>query len=203
MSSTWFLWLVGLLALGSVLVGVLRNRRFRRKEKRHQALAAELGLQIAYLHERDFNLYGEHRGYPLRIEGTQLSLPGAQTARPVVKCTLPMVNPNRKGLRILRAHPEYPDVAAYQALDRPQAVRHQVADWLEITTNDLMFAGLILSEEVKISLYDAFHRLETGLLLLQDEELAFFTPELLLDDETTERYRRIVALLCDMKDELQ
>jgi hypothetical protein len=203
MSSTWFLILMVSLAAACVAIGVVRNRRYSRKEAQHRALATEYGLQIAYLNERDFSLYGHHRGYRLRIEAGSLSLPAQKKGQPVVRISLPMVNPNLKSLRILRESPAFPAFHAHGRIDRPLSLPEKVAPWLEITTNDSMFAGIILSEDVKISLFDVFNRLDTGLLLLQDEALTFITPELLLSEAVSEHYRRIITLLCDMKDELQ
>lgn len=205
MSSTWFLLLVVLLAIGSIIVGMVRNRRFRRKELLHRQLASKYQLQVAYLNERDFSLYGGYRGYPLRLEAMILRSPQEKDkdGQPVVKISLPMVNPTLKILRIVRPSEQHPKLSTHGQMDRPQVLRHEIAPWLDITTNDPMFTGLILSEDVKISLFDVFNRLESGLLLLQDEELSFLTPELLLDTAVIDRYDRIIALLCDMKDELQ
>lgn len=205
MSSTWFLFLVIILAVGSITVGVVRNRRFRRKEELHRQLASQYQLQVAYLNERDFSLYGEHRGYPLRLEALLLRSPQEKDkdGQTVVKISLPMINPTLKILRIARPSEEHPKLSHYGQMDRPQTVRHEIAPWLDITTNDLMFTGLVLSEDVKISLFDVFNRLKSGLVLIQDEELSFFTPELLTDAAVIDHYERIIALLCDMKDELQ
>ena len=203
MSSTWFLLLIVLLAVGFILVGVIRNRRFRRKEDLHRRLASQYQLQIAYLNERDFSLYGEHRGYALRIEALTLRAPQEKEGQTVIQVSLPMVNPTRKIVRIVKPSEQHPKLSQHGRMDRPQTVRQEIAPWLAITTNDLMFTGLILSEDVKISLFDVFNRLESGLLLLQDEQLAFYSPELLSEPEATDRFERIIALLCDMKDELQ
>ncbi len=200
MSPNWFLVVASLIAAGSVAVGVVRNRRFRRKERLHQQLAQRLGLKVAYLNERDFDLFGPYRSYSLRIEA--FSLPDGKQRLDLVKVSLPMVNPSLKALRIIRVHEHYPRLSEHRRIDRPVVLDHQIAPWLEITTNDAAFAGLILSEDVKISLYDVFNRLETGLLYLQDEELTLLSPHLITEPERLEAYQRIADLLADMKDEL-
>jgi len=202
MSSPWFLILITLLAVGSIAVGVIRNRRFRKKELLHQELAKKLGLQVAYLNERDFNLFGTYREYALRIEAVPIVPIGATKGPTALKLSLPMTNPNLKSLRVGKHSSQYPELSEYRLIDRPAAFPHKVADWLEITTNDLMFSSLLLSDDVKISLYEVLKPLPAALLYVQDEELALITPLLLTEEDRLTEMKQMADLLCDMKDEL-
>ena len=202
MSSPWFILVISALTLGSVAVGVIRNRRFRLKELLHQKLAKKLGLQVAYLNERDFNLFGTYREYALRIEAFPILLPGEKQGPMGVKLSLPMTNPNLKSLRIGKDSDLHPELSQYRLIDRPTAFPHEVAPWLKITTNDLMFASLLLADDVKITLYEVFKPLSGALLYVQDEELAFITPRLLTEPEALQELQSVADLLCDMKDEL-
>lgn len=203
MAPNLFLFFVIAIAAASVAVGVARNRTFRRKELLHQRLARQLGIKVAYQSERDFDLFGTYQGYPLRIEAVTLhpDRPGASPLL-VVKASMPMVNPNLKSLRIAREQEEFPRLNRYRKLDRPIHLDHGIAPWLEITTNDPMFSGLILSEDVKISLFEAFNPLETGLVYLQDEELSFMMPYLLITEERVNQCIRMVDLLVEIKNQL-
>ena len=87
-------------------------------------------------------------------------------------------------------------------LDQPSFVRHDLGEWLQITTNDLLFASLILSDDIKISLYDTFNKIDAGLVYIEDEELAFIFPELLTDPEQVASIEKMIQLIVDIKDEL-
>ncbi|RMG71908.1 MAG: hypothetical protein D6722_06105, partial [Bacteroidetes bacterium] len=66
MATPLFYVLITLLTAGSIAVGVIRNRRFRGHELRHQAFARQHHLRLAFASPKDFTLFGRHRGYPLR-----------------------------------------------------------------------------------------------------------------------------------------
>ena len=157
--------LVSLLFSTAIIIGVSRNRRFRRKERLHQELAAELGLKVAYMNERDFDLFGEYRGYPLQIE--PLALPEKAKAKNqnfYIRISLPMVNPNLKSLRIVKSGSESGPLDSYRIIDRPLRINPEIAPWLELSTNDAMFSGLIVSDDIKISLFEVLQPLDSGLI---------------------------------------
>lgn len=203
MAPNVFFWVAILIAAGSVAVGVTRNRRFRRKERLHQQMAEQLGLKVAYLNEKDFNLFGNYQDYALRLEAVELR-PDRADSQPltVLKASIPMVNPNRKALRVVRENDAYPRLNRHLSLDRPISLDHHIAPWLQLTTNDVMFSGIILSEDVKISLFEVFNQFEVALLSLYDEELAFFAPLFLTNEAGLKKWQRAVDLLVEIKDEL-
>ncbi|TAE56067.1 MAG: hypothetical protein EAZ89_05055 [Bacteroidetes bacterium] len=203
MGSELFLLLVILLAIGSVGVGFVRNRNFRRKEALHQALADAYHLQIAYANELNFTIFGQHREYPVQIDVARLHVRGKREARYCLKISLPMTNPNRKSLRISRRNPDWSEFDGLAVIDRPFVVRHGISNWLEILTNDMIFSSLILSEDIKITLFEVFNPLEAGLLCIHDEELSFYYPGLLDSQEQHIHSGKILELLCDIKDELK
>jgi hypothetical protein len=186
----------------ALAVGIIRNRAFSRKEKLHYRFAERHGLQIGYMNEENFTVYGKYRGYPVQIASVFLRSRHEKAGQTVVKCILPIVNPNRVALRAARRGPSAAALDEQAVIDRPQFVRHGIADWLEIQTNDMMFSSVILSEDVKITLYEVFSRLEAGLLCVYDEEMAFYLPLLLTSEEALETFSRALDLICDMKDEL-
>ncbi|MEM9987321.1 MAG: hypothetical protein AAF804_19685 [Bacteroidota bacterium] len=195
--------LVTLLFSTAIIIGVSRNRRFRRKELLHLELAEELGLKVAYLNDRDFDLFGEYRGYPLQIE--PIALPEKAKAKHqtfYIRVSLPMVNPNLKSLRIVKAGKEPEPLDTHRPIDRPIGINPEIAPWLELSTNDAMFSGLILSDDIKISLFEVFRPLESGLVFLQDEELTALLPFLISSKESLNQVKAMTDLLADMKDQL-
>ena len=201
MDTFWFVILASLLALGSIWVGFSRNRRFRRKENLHRELGRRHGLRLAYQSERDLTLFGTYRGYPLRIEAVPVRLNG-EVVTTALQCSLPMVNPTRKALRIAKRSPALPAWDQVAVIDRPIHFRHDLGDWLEIQTNDFLFASRILSDNVKISLFEAFKPLEGAVLYVEDAALAFLSPQLMTTPEAQAQVQKAIDLLADMKDEL-
>ena len=78
---------------------------------------------------------------------------------------------------------------------------------LTTTSNDFvwviaLFSGLVLTDDIKISIYEVFRDLPGGLLFIYDEALAFMIPQLLTNESQIGVIKKAVNLLCDMKDEL-
>ena len=159
-------------------------------------------MQVAYLNARSFTIFGSYRGYTIHLEATPIS---SSEGKPTygVKSFIPMVNPNRKALRIRKKDATPHGLDQIAIIDRPVQLANGMGGEMEMLTNDLLFSGLILSDDVKISLYEVFQLSQDGLLYLYDNELAFLSPNLINTREQIEAWKRIVDLLCDMKDELQ
>ncbi len=202
MDTIWFILLFSIIALGSIAIGVTRNRRFRDLEHTHQQLAKQLGLEIAFADPKDYAIFGLHRGYSLRVEPVNLAFPGAKVPAWHTKIHIPMVNPLRKMIRISRKDPSHSALEALVQVGRADAVAHDLASWMHIQSNDLLFSGIILSENVKISIHKAFKGIPAGVCYIEDEELAFVFSGFLNDQEQVKRATYAVELLCDIKDEL-
>ncbi|MEM6803330.1 MAG: hypothetical protein AAF696_18125 [Bacteroidota bacterium] len=114
-----------------------------------------------------------------------------------------MTNPLRKCLRILKTNPPNPDLAAIVPLDKLLTVKHDLGDYLDIHTNDLVFSSLILSENARISIHDAMSNIPgAAIMYIQDEELSCIVPSLLTRSDQLGKFHKIVDALADMKDEL-
>ena len=157
MDTVFFIPIAILLIGGAFVIGMIRNRNFDKKEKLHQKLAQALGLSLSYQNQKDFTIYGYYRSYPLRIEGISINSPELKKPFHAVKCSISMVNPQLKILRIAKSHPEFELFENLVILDRPVHMPHNLGDWLDISTNDLMFGSILLSDDIKISLFEVFN----------------------------------------------
>ena len=202
MDTIWFVVLAIVLAGGSIAIGIIRNRRFQQKEALHSKLAANLGLDLAYASDQDYSLFGKYREYSLRIEPINLAAPGAKTPAWYTKGSIPMVNPVRKMIRIARRNDSFPELEKLVQVGAISSMQHDLEPWLDIQSNDLMFASIILTENTKISTHKAFRNLNAGLVYIEDEELSFVMPGLLTDERHLESVVLGMELLCDIKDEL-
>ena len=202
MATPLFYLLITLLAAGSIAVGMSRNRRFQRHEQRHQAFAQAHHLRLAYASHQDFTLFGHYREYPLRIEPVPArpNLPPGKNS--YLKASIPLVNPNRKALQIRRSEGVPADMLAWSTLDRPVRVAQDLGEDIQVLTNDPMFAGIILTQDVKISIYALFKQPEAGILLIEDESLLYLSPHFLTETRHADHLHQAISLLCDIKDEL-
>ncbi|MEO0897055.1 MAG: hypothetical protein AAFY71_11695 [Bacteroidota bacterium] len=187
---------------GAFLIGFIRNRNFDRKEKLHKNLAVRLGLSLSYQSEEDFLIFGTYKDYKVRLETIEIRTRDNQDGIPALKWNIPMINPQLKILRIAKDNPSYPQLTSLAYLDRPVNMAHDLGEWLSITTNDLMFGSILLSDDLKISLFEVFNPIEGGLLYIDGEELAIVRPHLILKEEDMKWYQKGLDLICDIKDEL-
>ncbi|GAB4405362.1 MAG: hypothetical protein OHK0039_06280 [Bacteroidia bacterium] len=202
MPTILFVSVLTVLTLGSVMVGVLRNRRFRHRQELHEVFAEAHSMQVAYMNHRQFTFFGSYRGYNLRIEPVSPQPLDAAGSKDWTYFTIPVVNPNLRWFRILKSSPELPDMDQWSVNPKATAVQHDLGDWLGIRTNDPMFSHLILSQDVKISIFKAFRRLPAAVLYIEDEELVFVCPLLLTHEAGPAIFHDIVELMADIKDEL-
>ena len=66
----------------------------------------------------------------------------------------------------------------------------------------MIFSSLILSDNVKISIFEAFKDIPSGLLVIEDKEMYFILPGKIDNDVKISQSEKIINLMCDMKDEL-
>ncbi len=203
METYWFIIVAVFIAAGSIAIGVTRNRRFRAIELRHSKLAGSLGLEVAFADPRQYAIFGSLRGYPIRIEPVNLAEPGSKQPAWHTKIHLQVQNPLRKMIRIARRSPHAHLLDRIVPLNRLDSLAHDLDPWMNLQTNDMMFASILLSDEVKISIHLAFRNTDAAILYIEDDELAWVMPGLLLDDTASQLLALAADLLCDMKDELK
>lgn len=197
-------WIALGMGLTGLSLGIWAWQRYRQRKKLenlHMGFARERGLKTAYLNPKDMQIYGHYREYPVQITADTLAH-SSTVARNVLKVSLPMINPNRKCLRISVGGIDYPEFDRLVVLDRPIQVQHDLGDWLRMESNDIFFTSLILTDDIKISLYELFKEREALLLYIQDDELAMISPTLLFTASDQAFLGKQLDILCDIKDEL-
>lgn len=190
--------------LVGVIIAFLRIRNYSKKERLHQELSDKYGLRGRFINEKKFELRGKYREYYLSIESFLLPPNGLEDAKGnSLKFSLKMTNPLRKCLRILKTNPPNSDLEAIVPLDKLLTVKHDLGEYLQIHTNDLVFSSLILSENARISIHDAMSNIPgAAIMYIQDEELSCIVPGLLSRSDQLGKFHKIVDALADMKDEL-
>ncbi|WNJ18107.1 hypothetical protein [Pontibacter sp. G13] len=199
MISAIVLVILGLVAFVFVLI---KNRQFAALHDLHETFAQRHSLKMAYADEHDFKIYGEISHYQMLIQPMLLLDPEQQDHTFGISFTIPMHNPNRKALRIFRTNSDHIHFKRVAVIDHALRVNHGIGDWLEIQTNDLLFSSIILSNDVKISLYEVFNQFDAAVLYIQDAEMTFVTPKMLKVEADMEIFDRVIALMVEMKDEL-
>ncbi|MCB0837499.1 MAG: hypothetical protein KDD63_02855, partial [Bacteroidetes bacterium] len=197
MSGSLIFLFIAITLVGGLIYGVRQYRRFRFIENMHRNLAEKTGLHPAYLNERSFNIFGSYRGYPLKI--TPFMIVKQSLA---VRFTIPMINPNLKWFsasKNLEAIPGFDQVTFH---DKASDISQDIDPQIKIRSNDMIFSSLILSDNVKISIFEAFKDIPSGLLVIEDKEMYFILPGKIDNDVKISQSEKIINLMCDMKDEL-
>lgn len=194
---------VGVLVLiiaTAFIVGMIRNRNFQYRQELHETVARQTNLKLAYQSPQQYKMYGEYRGYPVKISSIELMKSSKEDVKFVSKIRIDMINPNRKSILISLPGASLTKLVP---LDDPVKVKHNAQEWLDIYTNDMMFSSLLLSDDVKISVGAFFQSKEqNGVIYIYDDELACIFPELLLKSDQVNVYKKALDVLCDIKDEL-
>lgn len=168
----------------------------------HEELSKVLGIELAYASPEQYSMYGSYRSYPIKIAPRNLARPGTKEAAWYTQASIPMINPLRKMIRISKRSTHFREMESLVQVARPDSVHHDLPSWLDIQTNDLMFASVILSQNVKISIHQLFQEVEAGVLAIEDNSLMIIFPGLI---QTAQRHRiweLATNTLCDIKDEL-
>ncbi|MCI4670182.1 MAG: hypothetical protein MRZ79_18745 [Bacteroidia bacterium] len=202
MDTIYFIPIAVLLIGGAFVIGMLRNRKFDQIQKLHKQLSVQLGLSLSYLNHRDFTIFGKYQSYQLRIETVELPSSDGSSKLTAVKCSIPMVNPQLKVLRIEKKEESFEYFNHIAAITRPISMPHNIGEWLNITTNDMMFASILLSDDLKISIFENLNPLKNSIVFIEGEELAFIGLELIEDESRIELYKKGVELLVEIKNEL-
>ncbi|MEZ4774687.1 MAG: hypothetical protein R3D00_15995 [Bacteroidia bacterium] len=178
-----------------VIAGLSLQRKFTQKENLHRELARRLSLHIAYTSEKDFTIFGRFRDYPVKV------IPFDKIVKPACLCfSVPMINPNLKWLKISKNLSE--NLEAITQNDKSIQVNHDLDTDIRIETNDMMFSGLLLSENVKISIHDTFKEVTEAILYIDGENMNFVMPRQIKAEQDILLSTKIIHLMCDMKDEL-
>jgi hypothetical protein len=112
-----------------------------------------------------------------------------------------MQNPNKKGVFISKLDDkpfynlgiEISEITPLGQFDPP----------LQGGTNDIMMAGIMMTEDVKRQIIARFGEIPRGMLYLWGEELGFLSPVFAGKTENYEIWAKQLDVLCDMKDTLQ
>lgn len=182
---------------------MLRNRNFDRIEKLHKKLAHKLGLSLSYLNQRDFTLFGKYRDYQVRIEGIELHNADRSETKPGIKCSITMINPQMKCFRVEKKEADFSFFKNFAFIARPFTMNHNIGDWLSITTNDMMFGGILLSDDLKISLFEIFNPISNGIMFIEGEEMVFIGLDLVEQQDQADYYVKALDLMADIKDDLR
>lgn len=178
-----------------IATGLNLHRKFSQREALHRELARRMSLHIAFTSEKDFTVFGRFRDYPVKV------IPFDKVTKPACLCfSVSMINPNLKWLKISKNLSE--KLNAITLNDKSVQVNHDLDKGIRMETNDMMFSGLILSENVKISIHDTFKELTEVLLYIEGENMNFVVPRQIHTEEDILLASKIIHLLCDMKDEL-
>lgn len=202
MPDPWFLISFGSAVLASLGIGIWRHRLFRYKERLHHQLAADLGLQVVYTREDSFRIFGHIKGYHLSVYPVVLRDAKGKPTQPAIQLSIPMTNPQRKGWRVLKSHPDYPAYAQLGQPNRPMRVAQELPG-LEISSNDLLFSSVVLSDDLKINIHNLFKQLPAAVLFIEDETLACYLPGHAVRPEVCQWVKEAAAILVDIKEELR
>ena len=189
--------ILAIVLIGALAYGVKQYRRFKYIEKVHRDFAEKIGLHPVYVNESNFNIFGSYRTYPLRVIPHMIV-----KQSPATQIIIPMTNPNLKWMRIgknLQAVSGFEQVSQH---DKASPVTHQIDSSIEIASNDMIFSSLILSDNVKISIFEAFQDFQSAMLAIDGDMMFFITPGRIEKEDYIPKLEKAINLMCDIKDEL-
>lgn len=184
----------------TIFIGVYRNRRFVRWQKKHEAFANKLGLKIAYSNPKAYKIFGKRGPYELFIEPIQLS--DKEESDWATRITFPMQNPNLKALRIIKYNGQFPEFDNFGRIDRPTDIPYKIGEGIKIETNDPLFSHLVLTDDIKMDIAVAFKKLDTSAVYIYADELSAVIPSLIHESSDKEIYHSHLELLFNIKEEL-
>jgi len=190
-----------LVALGAIATGMIRNRNFKKKQEIYQKFSQQNGLKLAFRNPKNFTLFGEYRGFSIRIEPYRELSQNPLSSKGVI-FQLPLVNPHLKALRIVRKNEKYPWIQGFYPIDNPIQVNKQLGKDVTIQTNDMLFSSFILSEDLLIDLGVLFTRIDSGIIFIHNDMLGCIIPQYLYEKDMSTVWQLVIDLLCNMKDEL-
>jgi len=198
-------WTVSILlgmALIVVIIGILRNRSFKRKHDLFQKFADSHALGLAFQNPFHFTFFGNNNTLAYRIEPYR-GLMGSGGAIKGAIFTLPLINPELKALKISKSHPEYPWIDSILPIDDPIKVGHVLGEGISITANDMVFTSFILTQDIIIDLGVLFNRVDAGVVFIYGDQLGCIIPHMLYEENMYETWEKALELLHSIKMELQ
>lgn len=198
-----YVWII--LIACSALLGLgflLQHFRYKRKARLHHQFADKVGLKLDYRNPQQFTFFGHYRDYPVRIQRLPGLAPGQKSSLSPIKFSITLNNPMRKCWVVEKPGDPSLSVQHWVVLNQSISIKHDLSEKLLISTNDMMLSARILSDNVKISVADTFRSLPAGLMYIQDEELVVLTQLGLQQEADLPLYKKMLDLLCDVKDEL-
>jgi len=199
--TSWMLVIIILLAIGTIAIGVIRNRRFKRKQDAYHTFADKNGLRVAFRNPHNFTIFGEYRGLSIRVEPHR-GLIANPSSRKGVIFNLPLVNPNIKAIRIVKIGDKHPWINDLYPIDNPIFANKNLGDKVVIQSNDMLFSSFLLSDDVIIDLGILFNRIEAGIIFIYQDELGCVMPHFLFEPDMQATWQLVLDLLCDIKEEL-
>jgi hypothetical protein len=162
-----------------------------RLKKRLRQIAVHLKGGLRYVRHCDFGITGTYKGYSFSCNAIadNKELLG-------VKIILPMNNPQHKQVRFAKSDADYAWLRAFAPVSGGQTVENAFAPNLVLTTNDLFFSSVILTEDIKPKLKVFFEGISSGVVYLHENELGVALP---MSFTTPESLAASLALLSEIK----
>ncbi len=108
-------------------IAAIYIRKYHLKEKIHQMLSDNFGMRGSFINEKKFQLRGWAGDYKLSIKSIRIPESDVnQEEGNAIKFALPMVNPMRKCLRIVKEDAQHPEIANYIPVDKMLVVKHDL-----------------------------------------------------------------------------
>lgn len=193
--------IVVILALGAIATGILRNKRFRKKQNIYHQFTSKNHLKLAFRNPKNFTIYGEYRGFSIRVEPNRELKQNGNSSDGVI-FQLPLVNPNLKAIRIVKKNNKYPWIQGLFPIDQVVAVKNTLGDEVIIQTNDMLFSSFLLSEDLLIDMGVLFTKLDAGIIFIHNDVLGCIIPHYIYENNMEEVWQRVMDILCDIKEEL-
>jgi hypothetical protein len=190
--------------LSLVLVGTLVTLLILRKQADRKSLrtfAHSARLSLVYRNASDYQLEGGFRTYPIHFEPAFPQGKVRKKDKPWTQITIGMINPNHMYFRMHKGFREIPWLTNYDQANAKE-MKHELPADITIETNDMMFGGMILSEQVKARTQQVFEMSDHILICIKGEELIALMPEGPENPDKWKLSAEVMTLLTEIKDEL-
>lgn len=189
-----------------MVIGIRRHRRFRKVELIFERFAQRHGLKSVFSSLEDYAIFGRKSGYTFKIQpwpGNDAVFPAGATAHPYTLCGVNMQNPQLKAFRISKFDPHYPEISQNPWETLPIHMKHSLGQGVNMDTNDMLLAGIIMTEDVTIDLGRLFETLPAGVFYISGDTMSYVLPFRLEDMKEDGAWDLIVQVLLDIKNELK
>lgn len=122
-----------------------------------------------------------------------------------IKVSLKMKNPNQKAFHIYKGSErginDFPNELTMEIGN--VSLKDNFTEPVKAFTNDLFFAGIVLTNEVKSKIQTIFGEIPMGMLFMQGEEMSFISQYFAENEAATTMWEKQLNILCELKDTLQ